>query len=197
MAKDPAVLFYYQDFIVGTQFMTDSDVGKYIRILCHQADKGNLTKGQVLSICKASEIPKSIQGKLNVDSGGLYYNERMRSEKEKRRNFSQSRRNNALGGKAYAQHMEDEDINKNEDIRDIDIEQHLLTCWGRKGRVSNLVAKEFVDLIRQFTKEKVFEAIEISAQQGAENIAYVKGILNKNGHKPKSMEQRLKRVGEQ
>ena len=41
--KDPAVLFYFQDFLVGTEFMTDDEVGKYIRILCHQADKGALT----------------------------------------------------------------------------------------------------------------------------------------------------------
>ena len=28
--KDPAVLFYFQDFLVGTEFMTDEEVGQYI-----------------------------------------------------------------------------------------------------------------------------------------------------------------------
>lgn len=28
--KYPAVLFYFQDFLVGTEFMTDNEVGKYI-----------------------------------------------------------------------------------------------------------------------------------------------------------------------
>ena len=119
MSKDPAVLFYYQDFLVGTEFLTDDEVGKYIRILCHQADKGKLTKKQVLSICKASVIPNFIQEKLKVDSDGFFYNQRMLEEKQKRQKFSESRRNNAKGVKAYAQHMEDEDedinINKKED----------------------------------------------------------------------------------
>lgn len=121
MAKDPAVLFYYQDFLVGTEFMTDDEVGKYIRILCHQADKGSLTKKQVLSICKASAIPNCIQEKLSVDENGLYYNKRMAVEKEKRQKFAESRRNNALKGKAYAQHMENENenisINNNDPVK--------------------------------------------------------------------------------
>lgn len=72
MAKDPAVLFYYQDFLVGTQFMSDKEVGQYIRILCNQADKGHLTKKQVLSICRASAFPKSVLEKLVVDEKGFY-----------------------------------------------------------------------------------------------------------------------------
>lgn len=42
--KDPAVLFYFQDFLVGTDFMTADEVGKYIRILCHQADPETQTE---------------------------------------------------------------------------------------------------------------------------------------------------------
>lgn len=136
--KDPAVLFYYQDFLVGTEFMTDEEIGKYIRILCHQADKGRLSKQQVLSICKASAISKSIQEKLKIDNDGFYYNERMEMEKEKRRKFAESRRNNAKGGKASAEHMEDinEDINKN-----------------KKGERTAFFLKAFTD---EFQKNKEF-----------------------------------------
>jgi len=120
MAKDPAVLFYYQDFLVGTEFMDDNEVGIYIRLLCHLYDKEELSEKQVLSICKASafsEIPDDIKIKLKKNGDGLYYNERARNEKEKRRAFSESRRKNALGvkgDKAYAKHMEDESINEDE-----------------------------------------------------------------------------------
>jgi len=58
--KDPAVLFYFQDFLVGTEFMTDEEVGKYIRILCHQADKGPLTEYQVKKICKNHVAQKKL-----------------------------------------------------------------------------------------------------------------------------------------
>ena len=43
MAKDPAVLFYTQDFLVGTMTMSYEQKGKYITLLCLQHQKGKLT----------------------------------------------------------------------------------------------------------------------------------------------------------
>jgi hypothetical protein len=34
MAKDPAFLFYSNDFLSGTYTMSDDQVGKFIRLLC-------------------------------------------------------------------------------------------------------------------------------------------------------------------
>ena len=96
MAKDPAFLFYYQDFLVGTEFMSHKEVGQYIRIICHLADKKSLSIEDMLSICKASAIPKRIMEKLSKDSDGKYYQKRLRFEVEKRKNFTESRRKNAL-----------------------------------------------------------------------------------------------------
>lgn len=115
MAKDPAVLFYYQDFLVGTQFMTDAEVGAYMRLLCHQADKGPLTESQVMSICSACGFTKNIQDKFERDANGNFFNRRMRQEKEKRSKYVDSRRSNASTSKAYASHMEDENENENRD----------------------------------------------------------------------------------
>jgi len=125
--KDPAVLFYFQDFLVGTEFMTDDEVGKYIRILCHQADKGNLTYSQVLRICRTKEIPEAIKDKLRVDEDGNYYQERMRIEKEKRVKHCEHQRENInkrWNKKEYHGNTnvlpllnENEDINKDKDIR--------------------------------------------------------------------------------
>ena len=121
--KDPAVLFYFQDFLVGTEFMTDDEVGKYIRILCHQADKGALSESQLKRICR-SEIPEAIKEKLLIDSSGNFYQNRMRVEREKRMNFTESRRKNrskkdTIISSSYDKHMENENenINKDEDIR--------------------------------------------------------------------------------
>ena len=116
MAKDPAFLFYYQDFLVGTEFMSFEEVGIYIRILCHMADKGRLSVKHMQSICKGYAFSENIQAKLKVDSNGLYYNERLEVEIEKRRKYAESRRNNASGVKAYAKHMENENENRNKDI---------------------------------------------------------------------------------
>jgi hypothetical protein len=120
--KDPAVLFYFQDFLVGTEFMTDEEVGKYIRILCHQADKGALTLPQLKRICSGN-VPEAIMEKLLQDEGGKYYQERMRSEREKRINYSDSRRKNRERKdnnicETYDTHMENENENENEIVNE-------------------------------------------------------------------------------
>ena len=112
--KDPAVLFYFQDFLVGTEFMTDEEVGQYIRILCHQADKGALSRKMLLRICKTDTIPDAIKEKLLVDENGNYYQKRMQIEREKRALYTESRRKNRTKKednicKTYDKRMEDED----------------------------------------------------------------------------------------
>jgi hypothetical protein len=116
MAKDPAVLFYYEAFGHGTRFMTDDEVGKYIRILCCQFDKGHLPLELVLCLCSASafeNIPKNISSKLKIDENGEYFNERADLEKEKRIKFTNSRKQNASTSSALAQLDINKDININ------------------------------------------------------------------------------------
>ena len=122
MAKDPAFLFYYQDFLVGTDDMTNDEVGAYIRCLCHQASKGSLTDKHMMKICLSSDIYTSVSSKFSVDEDGSLFNERLRIEVLKRAAFAESRRNNRLKSnknkhmknisKTYVRHME----NENEDI---------------------------------------------------------------------------------
>lgn len=121
--KDPAVLFYFQDFLVGTEFMTDDEVGKYIRILCHQADKGALSKCHVERIC-SGKIPDAIMEKLKRNGDGKYYQERMKLEKEKREKHIEHQRENAnkrwkkdvCDGNAVALPLENINEDINEDI---------------------------------------------------------------------------------
>lgn len=115
MAKDPAVLFYTSDFLSGTFTMSNEQVGKYIRLLCLQHQKGILTEKDMLSICSAYD--DDIWSKfVKTDKG--YINQKMHDETQRRQKFSESRRNNAKTPKkdstssasasAYAQHMETE-----------------------------------------------------------------------------------------
>src|SRR6185437_9562737 len=55
MAKDPAFLFYSNDFDSGTKFLTDEQVGKYLRLLMSQHQHGHLTEKQMLFICKTRD----------------------------------------------------------------------------------------------------------------------------------------------
>ena len=113
MAKDPAFLFYSQDFLVGTQFMTDDQVGKYIRLLCFQHQNGRLTENHMNFICKSYD--NDVFSKFKRDENGLYYNERLEEESIKRQKYCESRGQNKKGkkiiSKSYDVHMENENEN--------------------------------------------------------------------------------------
>jgi len=144
--KDPAVLFYFQDFLVGTEFMEDAEVGKYIRVLCHLADKGVLTPRQLSFICRG-DVPLSVLSKLKTDDDGNFYQQRMRTEREKRMSYSESRRQNRIKKsdnicKTYDQHMENENEDDNTTFKK-----------GNKGKVKS---KEFYLAEREKTENTSF-----------------------------------------
>lgn len=118
--KDPAFLFYSSDFLTGTMFMSDIQLGKYIKLLCIQHQKGHLSEKDMLNICKRYD--KDIFDKFVKDNDGKYYNIRLQKEIDKRRNYSKSRsenRKNKITFEnicfSYVKHMENENenINKN------------------------------------------------------------------------------------
>ena len=121
--KDPAFLFYSSNFMTGTMFMTDEQVGKYIRLLCaqHLSADDRLSEKHMILIC--GSLDADITAKFHIDADGFYYNERLRAERIKRSNYSQSRSNNKKGkkkninitSKSYDNHMgnENENINRN------------------------------------------------------------------------------------
>lgn len=116
--KDPAFLFYSSDFLTGTMFMSDSQLGKYIKILCTQHQKGHLSEKDMLKICKRYD--KDIFDKFVKDENGKYYNIRLEREIAKRSAYSKSRsdnRKNKINFEnicfSYVKHMENENININ------------------------------------------------------------------------------------
>ena len=118
MSKDPAFLFYSSDFLTGTMFMDNEQVGKFIRLICAQHQKGRLTEKDMLKICGTHD--EDIFEKFALDGAGLYYNERLEQEVEKRKAYSESRRNNRKKKEdmidtslSYVQHMENENENEN------------------------------------------------------------------------------------
>ena len=122
MSKDPAFLFYTGDFTTGTQFFTDEQVGKYIRLLMAQHQHGHLKENQIKMICKSYD--EDIMQKFIKDENGLYFNERLDIEIEKRKAYSKSRSNNKSGkykndvintSKSYDKHMENENKDENKD----------------------------------------------------------------------------------
>lgn len=97
MAKNPAFLFYTDNFMGGTMFFTDEQVGQYIRLLCAEHHTGHLSKEQMIRFCGGKE-DKMIFEKFSIDADGRYFNERLEAEIAKRDNFSGSRSNNSSKG---------------------------------------------------------------------------------------------------
>ena len=96
MAKDPAFLFYPGDFMGGTQFFTDDQLGKYVRLLIAQFNSGHLSENDVLFICGSYD--ERIFSKFVKDNQGRYFNKRLEIEIEKRHLYSQSRSQNRRKG---------------------------------------------------------------------------------------------------
>jgi len=119
MSKDPAFLFYPNDYIGGTMGMTFEEKGAYIELLMMQFNRGHMgghMVGQAIG-----QLWDTVKVKFIQDSKGLWYNERLEQEQNKRKSFTDSRKNNLLGknqhtdkGGHKTDHMEDEneDVNK-------------------------------------------------------------------------------------
>ena len=154
MAKDPAFLFYYQDFLVGTSFMTLEEIGAYIKLLCFQADRGPLAEKDILKKIP-SPIWEAICCKF-LKKDGVFFNERLLKEVEKRRVFTESRRKNLhMGshmdkhmGKRKTPHMENENENK-----DINKDKYLDFVF--------LTKNEYDKLTEQFGEQGTKDRIEV------------------------------------
>jgi hypothetical protein len=122
--KDPAFLFYSGDFIGGVSEMTMEERGQYITLLCFQHGKGHLTMDFINRV--VPNLSQYVLSKFVKDDKGLFYNERLDLEAEKRKKYSESRSNNRKGkvkdtniiSKSYDVHME----NENRNINDISID---------------------------------------------------------------------------
>lgn len=155
--KDPAFLFYSSDFMMGTLTMTHEQVGKYIRLLCLQHQKGRLTEQDMKYICTTHEA--DVYSKFIQDEDGLYYNERLDIEINKRKKYSDSRRKNInkrysknkseKSDSTYVLHME----NENRDINNTSFsnkESKLKEVSKPKFDFSFIDKKDFIPLVEDF-----------------------------------------------
>lgn len=118
MSKDPAFLFYPNDYIGGTMGMTLEEKGAYIELLMLQFNRGHMTIDMIgRTIGQAWD---KIKLKFIQDDNGLWFNERLELEVNKRKSFTESRRNNKKGINQYTKkrghmtcHMGNENENRN------------------------------------------------------------------------------------
>lgn len=96
MAKDPAFLFYSNDFLAGVQDLTFEERGQYITLLCVLHQKGRIND-KTIKLC-VGNAAADVLAKFRQDSAGLWYNERLEEEIEKRRAHAEKQRLRATEG---------------------------------------------------------------------------------------------------
>jgi uncharacterized protein YdaU (DUF1376 family) len=122
MAKDPAFLFYPNDWLGGTLGMTFEEKGAYMELLMLQFNRGHMEGHMVGQV--VGQIWDKISHKFIQDENGLWYNERLELEKNRRKAFTNSRRNNLKGINQHTKnkghingHMTSHMENEDEDIK--------------------------------------------------------------------------------
>ena len=173
MSKDPAFLFYSSDFLTGTMFLSNEQVGKFIRLLCVQHQKGRLSEKHMLSICKAYD--SEIFEMFLKDEQGLFYNERLEIEKNKRKSHSEKQRANVMkrwnkdtnvipnkqNGNTVVIPLEDENENENENVIKNKVEiyptfEDFWELYDKKTGNKSLIKPKF-DKLPQKIKEKIID----------------------------------------
>lgn len=98
MNKPPAFQFYADDFLGGVGDMTCEEVGAYIRLLCHQWNKGGLVNDddrlQIMAgQCQASALATA-KTKFGVCGDGLLRNARLELERSKQTAYREKQAEN-------------------------------------------------------------------------------------------------------
>lgn len=101
MAKDPAFLFYPNDWLGGTMTLTRHQKGCYIDLLVAQFNSGPLSLEKIKTLLGAdygSSWP-TLQEKFTYEEG-RFFNERLETEKVKRRDYvARQSENGRKGGR--------------------------------------------------------------------------------------------------
>ena len=199
MSKDPAFLFYPNDYLGGTMGMTFEQKGAYIDLLIFQFNNHHFTEEQakqVLSICFANAW--QVLKKKFKKEGEFYFNERLRTEVDKRKAYTESRRINALHPKkprkAYAKHMGNGNRNENRDINEVNKEQ-IIPDWipkntfleyqnSRKKKIKTQSLNRFFNSLKKIcdeTRASPEDILNQSIVNGWEGIFPLKNGGNGNG----------------
>lgn len=99
MAKDPATLWYWNDWNGGTMTFTRHLKGCYMDLLAAQFNSGPLSLEQIKTVLGTDQaswtvLSKKFKREVNSDGIEVFFNERMETEKQKRSEHSKKQAEN-------------------------------------------------------------------------------------------------------
>ena len=195
--KNPAILLYTADFLIGTASFTDEEVGQYARALFYQHQEGGYLSDDFINRMFPTGLFPVVKSKFKESDKGLY-NERMKEEIERRNRYSLSRSNNKrkkgkpLSNKRvtrktydveksskFQQHMETETEteNENKDVKDI-YNSYPSKCpvKGSSTGKCNKNKKQIKKLLKIHTPKILTDLIKKYIQDCTDNNRYIKNF---------------------
>ena len=195
MGKDPAFLFYPGDWLGGTITFSLAQKGAYMDLLMAQFNSGHLSENDIKQVLGADHEnlwEGRLKAKFGTDVNGLYFNQRLDLEIQKRGSFVASRRKNLSTHMAthMATHMENrdrdrdvsKDIGRDDVIKDVNKHQDVdsfTRFWGLypkrvgKGEARRAWRKLKVDDPLMAKIEKAIEAQKTSEQWAREGGQFI------------------------
>ena len=148
MSKDPVMMLYTADFLVGVSFMTMEARGQYITLLCLQHQKGHMDKADMEMA--VGKIDAKVMSHFVQDDDGLYYNERAEHELKKRQAYCETRRRNRSKTdicETHDEHMKNICKTYDEHMKNIcgDYESHMSTHMENENENININNKSLKD----------------------------------------------------
>lgn len=136
MAKDPAVLWYWNDWNGGTITLSRYAKGCYMDLLHAQFNNGHLSDAEIRNVLGQDygQYWPLLSKKFEKDSNGNYYNCRLDEEITRRKNFSlKQQANGKLGGRPKAKNNPKQNPTLNPNITLLESENETENAIETKG----------------------------------------------------------------
>lgn len=154
------------------------DRGKYITILALMHQQGRMDEETICLL--VGSVSVKLKSKFSIDENGLFYNQRLEYETEKRNNFTESRRNNGLRGgrpkeivkptkKHKVNHKVKHKVNLMED-RDENVNIDVVTKESEFGFNFDFLEKSYEDSLIDFLRFRKLLKKPIKIQMSLEAL---------------------------
>lgn len=188
MAKAPAFQFYYDRFNSSTSLWDDAQVGKYVRLMICQANKGFVSEKELTKVAAGDE---DVLSKFVKISDGKFANEVLSEILAARDKYSENRANNRKSGhykkkeESYENHMKIIDSSQKNHMVDVDV---VVGKEKKEKKISTKVGEEIFipadhlpdgwdrDKFMELWSE--FEKMRIKAKKPLSTNLAIKGCFN-------------------
>lgn len=168
MSKDPAMLWYWNDWYSGTTLLTRHQKGCYMDLLHAQFNNGHLHETEIKQLLGEQDFAEHwpfIRRKFSQDQDGFWFNQRLEDEQIKRQKFTESRRRNlkpkedmSNTSETYVEHMKPHTKPHMVDHMDTHMDSHMEN--ENENRNTDIIDNRKLTKTREEKSDRVGELFE-------------------------------------